>query len=97
MTTKEHLAVHDKQIAAIRALIQEGMHLMVETRRELRATATLTRQNAEALKRLIDSRRTTTAIQRPSPNGYPQSGYVEDSHKIGLKYPNIPQFFRGIL
>jgi hypothetical protein len=59
MTTKEHLAAHDKQIAAIRALIQEGMRLMVETRRELRTTATLTRQNAEALKQLIDSRRTT--------------------------------------
>ena len=59
MTTKEHLAVHDKQIAAIRALIQEGMRLMVETRRELRATAALTRQNAEALKQIIDSRRAT--------------------------------------
>lgn len=59
MTTKEHLSLHDRQIAAIRGLIQEGMRLMVETRRELRATATLTRQNAEALKQLIDSRRTT--------------------------------------
>jgi hypothetical protein len=59
VTTKEHLALHDKQIAAIRALLQEGIRLMVETRRELRATATLTRKNAEALDRIIDSRRTT--------------------------------------
>jgi hypothetical protein len=56
MTTKEHLAVHDQQIAAIRALLQEGMRLMVETRRELRSTATLTRKNAEAIKQMIDSR-----------------------------------------
>jgi hypothetical protein len=36
MTAKEHLAVHDKQIKAIRELLHEGTRLMVETRRDLR-------------------------------------------------------------
>jgi hypothetical protein len=67
MTTKEHLSVHDRQIAAIRSLLQEGIRLMVETRRELRVTATLTRQNAEALKQIIDSRRTTNGHTKHKP------------------------------
>ncbi|MBV9341510.1 MAG: hypothetical protein JO159_11555 [Acidobacteria bacterium] len=33
-------AQHDRQIKAIRALIQEGTRLMVETRKDLRALAT---------------------------------------------------------
>jgi hypothetical protein len=67
MTTKEHLSVHDRQIAAIRSLLQEGIRLTVETRRELRVTATLTRQNAEALKQIIDSRRTTNGHTKHKP------------------------------
>jgi len=66
MTAKEHLAVHDKQIAAMRALLREGIpmvaeirRLTLETRRDLRAVAAMQKRNEEALKQLIDSRRTT--------------------------------------
>jgi hypothetical protein len=59
MTAKEHLSLHDRQIAAIRALLQEGMRLMIETRKDLRATAALQKRTEESLQRMIDSRRTT--------------------------------------
>ena len=36
MTTAEHLKLHDKQIAAIRVLVQEGMKLMVAQRKDMR-------------------------------------------------------------
>jgi hypothetical protein len=36
VTTAEHLKLHDKQIAAIRALVQEGMKLVIETRKDMR-------------------------------------------------------------
>lgn len=45
MTTKEHLALHDKQINSMRKLLQGGVEylaemrrLTLETRRDLRAT-----------------------------------------------------------
>lgn len=36
MTTAEHLKLHDKQIAAIRSLVQEGMKQVIETRKDMR-------------------------------------------------------------
>jgi methionine synthase I (cobalamin-dependent) len=33
---EERLDKHDRQVAAIRALIQEGMRLVIETRKDLR-------------------------------------------------------------
>ena len=39
MKTQERLDGHDRQIAAIRALVQEGMRLAVETRRDMCALA----------------------------------------------------------
>ena len=36
MTTAEHLKLHDKQIAAIRALVQEGMKLVIANRKDMR-------------------------------------------------------------
>jgi hypothetical protein len=41
MTTKEHLDKHDRQIAAIRALIQEAKRIGVEARKDLRAIAAM--------------------------------------------------------
>jgi hypothetical protein len=41
MTTKEHLDRHDRQIAAIRTLMQEGVRFMIETRKDLRAIAAM--------------------------------------------------------
>jgi hypothetical protein len=64
MTTKEHLDKHDRQIAAIRALLQEGMRLVIETRKDFRVIAALQKQTDELQKRteqkleaLIDSMR----------------------------------------
>ncbi len=36
MTTAEHLKIHDKQIAAIRALVKQGMEMMVRQRQDMR-------------------------------------------------------------
>jgi tRNA G26 N,N-dimethylase Trm1 len=50
-------AQHDKQIKAIRSLMQEGMRLMVETRKELRQLAIAQRRTETSLRAYIDSRR----------------------------------------
>jgi hypothetical protein len=62
MKTKERLDRHDRQIAAIRSLIQEGMRLVVETRKDLRVIAAMQKKTDEMQKRteskleaLIDS------------------------------------------
>ncbi|HXK05793.1 MAG TPA: hypothetical protein VMS37_25555 [Verrucomicrobiae bacterium] len=64
MTVKERLDQHDRQIAAIRGLIHEGMRLVVQTRRDLRKLAEMqlatgaAQQKTEAkLQALIDSMR----------------------------------------
>ena len=59
MTTKEHLSLHDRQIATIRALIKEGMQLVVETRKDMRTILAMQKRTEEALKQMVDSRRTT--------------------------------------
>ena len=53
MTTKEHLAVHDKQIAAIRALIKEGMLLVAAERKERIAMRKELRQLGKDISRLV--------------------------------------------
>ena len=40
-STKDRLDKHDREIAAIRTLIREGMHLMVETRKDFRILAAM--------------------------------------------------------
>lgn len=40
-TTKDRLGKHDREITAIRTLIREGMHLTVETRKDLRTLAAM--------------------------------------------------------
>jgi hypothetical protein len=66
MKTKEHLSLHDRQIAAMRNILREGIpmvaeirRLTLETRRDLRATAALQNRIDESLKRLVDSRQAT--------------------------------------
>jgi len=56
MTTAEHLKLHDKQIATIRALVKEGMQLVVATRtdmwsmrKEMRAMLTAQKRTEENL------------------------------------------------
>ena len=57
MTGKERLDRHDRQIAAIRGLVQEGMHLMVETRKDLRKLAEMQKEREQELRMLIHSPR----------------------------------------
>lgn len=64
MTTKQHLEKHDKQIAAIRDLVQQAMRLVLETRKDIRSlTAAQKRTEAAqqrtdaSLKALIDGLR----------------------------------------
>lgn len=54
MTTKEHLAEHDKQIRAIRDLVKEGMRLVILTRKDLRELAAAQKKTEANLQRLID-------------------------------------------
>jgi hypothetical protein len=74
MTAKEHLAVHDKQIAAMRALLREGISMVVEirrltleTRRDLRAVAAMQKRNEAAINRLVDSRGATNGHTKSKP------------------------------
>ena len=62
MTVTERLDRHDKQIAAIRDLVKEGMRMVVETRRlaletrkDLRELAAAQKRTDASLHALIDS------------------------------------------
>jgi hypothetical protein len=64
MTVIERLDRHDKQIAAIRDLVKEGIRMVVETRRlgletrkDLRELAAAQKRTDESLRALIDSLR----------------------------------------
>ncbi len=64
MTVKERLDRHDRQIAAIRDLLHEGMRLVVQTRKDFRVLATAQvalaaaqKRTEEKLEDLIDSLR----------------------------------------
>jgi ABC-type Fe3+-citrate transport system substrate-binding protein len=54
---QERLDKHDKQIAAIRDLLKEGMRLMVETRKDLRTIAAMQKRTDASLKAFIDALR----------------------------------------
>ena len=62
MTTAEHLKLHDKQIAAIRALVKEGMQLVIATRQDMRSMLQSQKRTEKNLAALI------LALGR-SPNG----------------------------
>jgi hypothetical protein len=53
MTTKEHLSMHDKQIASIRGLVKEGMQLVLATRKDMRALLQSQRRTEKNLADLI--------------------------------------------
>jgi hypothetical protein len=48
---------HDRQIAAIRTLMQEGVRFMIETRKDLRAIAAMQKRTDAKFEALIDSLR----------------------------------------
>jgi hypothetical protein len=64
MTVKDRVAVlekqaaqHDRQIKSTRDLVREGMRLVVENRRDLRALTVAHRRTEASLKAFIDSLR----------------------------------------
>jgi hypothetical protein len=63
MKIQERLDKDDRQIAAIRSLVQEGMRLVVETRRDLRALAAAQKRTEQSLQALINT-------LRRGPNGH---------------------------
>ncbi len=68
MTTREHLEKHDREIRAIKDLVREGVRLMIETRKDLRALTLAQKRTEASLKAFIDSMRTCgkgAAVRRP--------------------------------
>ncbi|MGO9258045.1 MAG: hypothetical protein ACLQU1_17290 [Bryobacteraceae bacterium] len=57
MTTKEHLERHDRQIAAIRDLVQQGMRLVLETRKDIRSLTAAQKRTDASLRAFIDGMR----------------------------------------
>ena len=57
MTVTERLDRHDKQIASIRELVQEGMRLVVQSRKDIRSLAAAQKRTDASLHALIDSLR----------------------------------------
>jgi hypothetical protein len=64
MTNKERLERHDRQIAAIRNLVHEGMRLVVDTRRDIRTLAASQKKTDASLQALIG------ALRRGGGNGH---------------------------
>jgi hypothetical protein len=52
---QEQLDRHERQIAAIRKVVEEGMRLVVATRKDLRDLAAAQRRTEANLQRLIES------------------------------------------
>ena len=57
MTVTERLDKHDRQIASIRELVQEGMRLVVQSRKDIRSLAAAQKSTDASLHALIDSMR----------------------------------------
>ncbi len=54
VTVKEHLAVHDRQINAIRDLIREGMRLVIETRKDMGEVVAVQKRTEQTLEMLVN-------------------------------------------
>jgi len=61
VTEKQRLDQHDKQIAAIRDLVQQGIRLMVQTRKDVRILTAAQKKTDESLKALIETMHLTAA------------------------------------
>jgi hypothetical protein len=70
MTVTERLDKHDKQIAAIRGLVQEGMRLVVETRKDMRKLAAMQLATEAAQKRTEVSLRALIESLHGGGNGH---------------------------
>jgi hypothetical protein len=70
MITKQHLEKHDKQIAAIRDLVQQGMRLVLETRKDIRSLAAAQKRTEAAQQRTEASLKALIDGLRGSGNGH---------------------------
>ena len=57
MTVTHRLDKHERQIASIRELVQEGMRLVVQSRKDIRSLAAAQKRTDASLHALIDSMR----------------------------------------
>jgi hypothetical protein len=57
MTTKERLDRHDRQIAAIRDLVHEGMRLLIATRKDIRVLINAQKELMATMKRGMNGHR----------------------------------------
>jgi hypothetical protein len=57
MTTKEHLTRHDREIAAIRTLLQQGMRLVVQVQQAQKRTGQAQERTEQNLNLLVESLR----------------------------------------
>jgi S-adenosylmethionine:tRNA-ribosyltransferase-isomerase (queuine synthetase) len=57
VTVNERLDQHDRQIAAIRNLVQEGMRLVIETRKDIRALVAIQKRTEQKLETLVNTLR----------------------------------------
>jgi hypothetical protein len=57
MTVTQRPDRHDRQIASIRELVQEGMRLVVQSRKDIRSLAAAQKRTDASLHALIDSMR----------------------------------------
>jgi hypothetical protein len=55
--TTERLDKHDRQIAAIRELVHEGMRLVIQSRKDIRALNAAQNRTDASLRALIDNLR----------------------------------------
>ena len=73
-------SLHDREIAETRIMILECRLLMIETRKDIRATAALQKSNAKALKQLLGPRH-----GKPRLSPYPQTrcrGFPQNRPKM---------------
>jgi hypothetical protein len=69
-STKGRLDKHDRQIAAIRELIHEGMRLAIDTRKDIRARAAMQKATATAQKNTDASLKALIESLRGGGNGH---------------------------
>ena len=69
-TVKERVDKHDKQIASIRGLLEQGMQLVVKTRKDIRKLAAMQMETATAQKRTEESLKAFIDQMRGGGNGH---------------------------
>ena len=68
---EERVERHDKQVAAIRGLVEQGMRMMVETRKVLREVAINQKRTDAKVEKMAESiKALTDSLRRTGGNGH---------------------------